>query len=1010
MHRRLILTAMIAIFTVVALPRCSSCWEDPDDPKIWIKRLKEAETRDGRERALFNLYRIYEVNKALMEKDPKKKKELEKFRKMVNPVLVKVFNQKINNRYALPAQLIEKLVIFEAKIDAAAELFVEIIKKYAEGDADEYGSDDLQETLAAKAVDGLAQMAARGKLHPNALDVIWDMVKRICVKRGTGKGVEGLDPRSFVRNAVVKAMPHFLKGDASRSKLAKILAKIVHFGQVEKSGQDPMVTIFAIRLMGDVGDISDESVEALILSLLGKGRGRRFYSFAATAVAKLPAGADGKHPALEPLIIMLKGDPWKAKLIELKGKIKELEDERGRRAKQKVKDLQAELDPLEKKYKEKKVMPKCPYKQKYHYICKELFWKANVQEWAKTEPGVIPMNALMVLREIGDLSAVDTMIDRYGIKAVKTRWMRQAMAQPGAEDKKDEDLPGVQMQKMMIETYGADMNIRSVMLRSLGRLNAASKNERAKKELRRSLSWSGDPSMLVKAGEGIYLNGYDDDLMRALLEQVTRAASVMMVNFKKRQVKQFFWGKVTRGTCDAGSKIEKEFKECLMDPPKLPDEDEVKDANWNCFWKYRKYWLEEFYYAIGYHQPDDYKKLVHDFCKKEDTWWSKVRPKLKEKAQQGDKEAKLQLYACQENPDPEALKKGETVKCNQWNVCGPKNNYLCLDGHWQLRLHFYKHAALLATEQYADQLLKMTSDDIMKPHNIRKKSLPQKEGRRASIFYDSDDARYLNTYPWPEKVEKLRRTKAKTILEKRLCHNREFLRVVKRCRSDINCYVSVVKGAESMRLPLEPCDDLKPPYTRDTTKRGEPTWRHKVKALRMLAHLGRKAGPSSMGAKEAIKAAITYYGEVTRLKKHQMRQTRDMVLLLLDRVGSYPEQKNVMCPYPYVERMRSQLKEKYRIPRYEDNLERAKKYKRTEDVKKYEEMIKRYTKKVEKELAEKTKDQPCYSILKLIIEDETSRRVKGVWQINRDARNAIGRLARRAKMRYDQIPLPEREQ
>jgi methyl coenzyme M reductase subunit C-like uncharacterized protein (methanogenesis marker protein 7) len=141
-----------------------------------------------------------------------------------------------------------------------------------------------------------------------------------------------------------------------------------------------------------------------------------------------------------------------------------------------------------------------------------------------------------------------------------------------------------------------------------------------------------------------------------------------------------------------------------------------------------------------------------------------------------------------------------------------------------------------------------------------------------------------------------------------------------------------------------------------------------------------------------------------------MRQTRDMVLLLLDRVGSYPEQKNVMCPYPYVERMRSQLKEKYRIPRYEDNLERAKKYKRTEDVKKYEEMIKRYTKKVEKELAEKTKDQPCYSILKLIIEDETSRRVKGVWQINRDARNAIGRLARRAKMRYDQIPLPEREQ
>jgi hypothetical protein len=178
----------------------------------------------------------------------------------------------------------------------------------------------------------------------------------------------------------------------------------------------------------------------------------------------------------------------------------------------------------------------------------------------------------------------------------------------------------------------------------------------------------------------------------------------------------------------------------------------------------------------------------------------------------------------------------------------------------------------------------------------------------------------------------------------------------------------------------------------------------------MLAHLGRKAGPASMGAKEAIKAAITYYGEVARLKKHQMRQIREMILLLIDRVGDYPKQKDVMCPYPYVERKRSRLAEKYLIPRYEDNLERAKKYKRTEDIKKYKRLIKEYTKKVEKELAEVTKDQPCYSILKLVIVDETSRRVKGVWQINRDARNALGRLARRAKMRYDEIPLPKEEE
>jgi hypothetical protein len=30
-----------------------------------------------------------------------------------------------------------------------------------------------------------------------------------------------------------------------------------------------------------------------------------------------------------------------------------------------------------------------------------------------------------------------------------------------------------------------------------------------------------------------------------------------------------------------------------------------------------------------------------------------------------------------------------------------------------------------------------------------------------------------------------------------------------------------------------------------------------------------------------------------------------------------------------------------------------------------------------------------------VVDDETSRRVKGVWQINRDARSCVGRMRRR---------------
>jgi len=1004
MKRRLIHLSVVVILGAIALPRCASCWDDPDDPKVWLTRIQEAKTRDNRERALFNLYRIYELNKAMMERDAKYKKKIIEFRKVVNPVLVKVFKKKVKDRYVIPAQIVEKLVIFEADLPAVADLFIEIIEKYTNLDAEDFGDEDRQETLAGKAVDGLAKMAARGSMPAKALDTIDKMINVICKKRGSGKNIEGLDPRSFVRNAVVKSVPNFLKLKGSRSKLANILAKVTAFGQLPKSGQDPMVTIFGIRLLGDVGDVSDETVKSLVLSLLGKGRGRRFFSFAATSVAKLPLRG-GQHPAVEPLLHMLGGDPWMKKIRGLKSKMRAMAKKRGGEKKAAYKAWKEELEPYEKQYKAKKVMIKCPFPAKYEYIC-GLFWQANVEEWSKTEPGVIPMNAVMVLREIGDVSdkVIDTMLSNYGIDVVKKRWLDQANNVPGMDEKKDKRLPGVQMQKMMIESYGRDMNLRSVILRSLGRMGAMGK-ERVAKEMLRSLTWAGDPTMMVKAGEGGYLARFNKKMLEKLIELSTKAASVMMVNFKKRQVKMFFWGKVVKGTCPAGQEYEQKFKKCLADTP-----EGTKDANWFCFDKFKALWLPEFYYAIGYHKPGDKKQWVQEFCRKTNPWWNGSRKELEEKAKAGGadgKRAKLALYACSENPDPKALKKRETVKCGEWNVCDRRNNQLCLDGHWQLRLHFHRHASLLTTAEYVETLIKHTAADLMGPHGIKVKSLPKKEGKDASAFYDSDDKQYLNKVPWPADLEKLRILKARTMLEKELCHHREYLWVVKECGTDINKYINVVKGVQ--KIPVEDCKKLKGPFpekmdNRATpSKRAAPGWRARLKALRMIAILGSAKGKNTSEVKSAVRALVNYYVTAGGLAKNQQRESREMVLLALDRIADYSAHKTVMCPYPYATRRRNQLRDKYNIPRYEEKLARAKKDKKDKDIAKWKGRIKKYNAKVKKELEILTKEQPCFKIFKLVIEDETSRRVKGVWQINRNARNAIGRLARRAKMRYDQI-------
>jgi hypothetical protein len=706
-------------------------------------------------------------------------------------------------------------------------------------------------------------------------------------------------------------------------------------------------------------------------------------------------------------MLMLKGDPWENQILATRGKIRD-EEAKTTPNKDTIKNLQAEIKPLEDKYKLKKAPPDCPFPAKHKYVC-ELFWQANVEEWSKTEPGVIQMNALMVLREIGDLAFVEQMIDQYGVAAVRDRWLKQVRdrwKEGGKElkDMKDTDLPGVQMQKMQIETYGQDMNNRVEMLRALGRLNAPAKFPKARQEILDSLTWAGDPSMMVKAGEGAYLADYDEATLKRLIELRSTAASYMMVNFKKMQVRMFFWGKVTKGTCpDAAEAAEGEFKKCLNDPPKLPGEKEVKDANWNCFEKFKPMWLAEFLHAIGYHKESDTKNLVQPFCQKTDRWWNGAKKDLEAKAAQGGdagNEAKLRLFACQPNPTPQQLKKNLTFKCGVWSKCDAATSFLCLDGHWQIRQQFHRHASLLTTHEHADVLLADTADTIMTPHTLSTKNLPEKD---KSAFYDADDAQYLGYQIWDETIEKARIARAREILEKDLCFDRRFLRVAKKCKENLDCYVSVVRGSQDMLLETEDCDNLVAPFKIDESKRLAPDWRAKLKALRMLAHYGQKAGASSPGVQAALKAAVYFYNEAQSLAQDQLDETREMVLLFLDRVGDYKAQKDVMCEFPYKERTRNQVREKYNLPQYEEKLATAKKDNNQKIIDKYTGEIKKYQPKVDKEVAEATKDQPCFKIFKLIIEDETTRAVKGSWQINRDARNAIGRLARRAGLRYDEI-------
>ena len=849
----------------------TGCWTDPDSPDTWLKQLNESSFK--RQESLVNLYRIHETMSALSERKGKAgeqyEKKLKSFRKKVNPALIKAFDKKINKKYDSSQNILEHLIMFEA--EEAAPLFIRIIREYVDDTMDKYGNQDTQEGLVAKSLSGLSDLARRKKAPPESMDAIAALVDRIC-KSGSGSGViEALDQRSFIRNAVVKAMPQLIAAIPEKKKVAgRLLAKVLDFGFDKGEIQDPMVNIYAARSLGDVGDTSSSTVKALVVSLYRKGRGRSFHPYSTVALAKLPNTSAGVHPAVKPLTWLLKGDPWNRVLADLQ------KDEKSEKEnKEAIENLQEKLAAL-------KDMPPCPkdIPSDVSYVC-EVYWTSRVEKWEAKEPGVVELNSIITLREIGDTGpdnvVLTEMLSHYSSKALEQKWFKKL-------EKDDRWLPRVQNQRMQIQGYGRDMNIRMEFLFAAGRLGNIDKVEGMKAEFIRSLEWSGDPGSMMKGAEAIARSPYNEELLRTLIRKIGTVQSWIGHSFKHRMFKHAGWAKAQKQCPAAKPKLDQLFQECTA---------EGKTAE-ECFTSFREeFWLPEVKKIVGYFEPNDVKDYQHKFC--------------------ADEEDKNKEPACKETLTEKDKKQG-VPKCNEWGKCNAEKFYTCLDGDQELRINFATEAMRAATPKELPLLKDLKPELFLKPPVRSEKSMPKKD----TSYYDPSDLELLKdpTAILTKKMVKARREKAIETINQRLCDMSKRLSVLENCKYNMDCYIATLKG-----------ENLSSYTDRDCSKDGFPTqemetidWRRKEKAVYMLAVLGKEAGKKEM----AIRALCGAYADASST-------VRKAILLALDRIAD---------------------------SRHADNEEMGKK-------------------------------------IISIVEDETSRRVKGVWQVNRDARSCIGRMSRR---------------
>lgn len=860
MRRSFLTLASIGVLSACQL--MCGCFTDPDDPSTWLKQINESSFK--RRETLINLYRIYETGRALSEKKGDTgqlyKKKLVAFRKKVNPALRVAFDKKIRGKLDAAQEILEHLIMFEAK--EAGPLFLRILKEYVAAETDKYGDEDAQEGVVAKALTGLGQLATRKQMPDGSLEAILGLVERICAKATSKGSSEGLDPRSFIRNAVVKAMPYIIDAyPDKRTILGKILSRILEFGFAKGQVQDPMVNIFAGRALGDVGDTSPDTVRSLVICLFRKGRGRAFHPYCTESLARLPNVGE-HHPAVEPLILMMKGDPWKKVLNELK----------------KSKRDKAAAEALEAKLKAGMDMPPCPESipAKYRYVC-DVYWTARKEKWEEKEPGVVELNSVITLREIGDLgkngAVIRALLSLYGSESLQAKWFASI------EEKKDRILPGLQMQRMAIKGYGRDMNIRLEFLYASGRTGGIKVVPELKEELKRSLRWSGDPGSMVKAAEAIARGPYDAELVQYLIEMIPKANSWMAHVFKHRMFKHASWGAVKKQCYAAETKLDELWNECMKEGDKTDEQ---------CFDTFKKdYWLPELKKLVGFYMPNDVKDYLNPICAK-------------------GKDPRKEL-ACKENPTKDELAKGLTHKCKEWGPCNSGNFYTCLDGDQEMRLQFTEEASKIVSQEHIDMLAKYMPEDLLRP------SKPPKLPPKDTTYYDPTDHAIANN-PYsiiPKLLADARRLKAIETIKRRMCYIKRRLEVVKECKTEVRCYIETLKGNKSWTI--RDCRDPQEPVITSQ----KICWRHQEKAAYMLAQL-------AVGNDDAIRALCEAY-------KDAPVPVREAILLALDRTADS-----------------------------------------------------RHAKRAD-----------MGQLIFNVVDDETTRSVKGVWQINRDARSMLGRMARR---------------
>jgi hypothetical protein len=795
--------------------------------------------------------------------------------------------------------MLEALLSLATGSPEVDRLLVELLDRYARNDLGAFGEDDQQIPVVRLAIDVLAQQARTGRVVSGSLESLSALLGALgAEEQDRPNPARRRDDFDTLREAAVQATRWYPDTAGHRRILVPMLLQVVRAGLARRSGQGPFVTAMAIERLGRIAAPTPEVIRSLVLALFGQVRGQSLYWPALVALARLPGEPGGAHPALAPLLLLVQGDPWQDRLDELARLIdaagaapspgrpatRALEQEREKL----IQALRAAPDAAA-------AAPTCPHASGLTYVC-DLFWRIRQDEREPDEQDTIELRALRALEAFGDDAWVEPLVTRFGVAATRERWLRAArLAAPADAPRSrgsDVEVPGVPIQRERIPGYDRDVRMRVELLRALGRTNAAARLPQARSELLASLTWSGDLQAITTAASAAMLGTPDRATLDRLVALSRTAASYDAVILRNRFPRLFFWQKVVNGSCPEASTLASRLSECVRRFRPRPGD--PTDASWHCLERFKPYWFAELRYAVRYHLPGDYRNLVHDVCRPSSAWWNTVRPELDRRTRQGGApgaEARAELRACATGPAP-PKGRDSLPRCGEWTRCDRASGYLCLDGHLLLRLAHHQAASWLAGPAHVATLLGHRATDLLSPHGLKKRDLPA-AGR--SLFHDPGAAAALRYQAWDAAAERARRTRAIAVIDQRLCQDREYLHVVRRCGDDARCYLAVVEGAPGVTIDTEDCERAASRGPRPSTVPGRPGWRARKKAIRRLADLAARPDAGVPLAPSALRAAVMSLVAPAPRDDPPSESLREELVLLLDRLGDLQKLRAVAC-------------------------------------------------------------------------------------------------------------------